>query len=209
MSYIGVTSNNLKLRFIHIPKCAGMSVSMWYSEVFANQNTKDSNHAPRSYFSDDFYFWTIVRNPYDRAKSWYRYRGHIIHSRAHLHEEYKNEIVDWKQGINYWIHKRFDVDWFDPQNGSQLHGPSNNYFKLSTPMVDWLKDSSGVVSVDKIVKLENLSAEMRSIYALARTYTELKYKNKTPDKYTSDVLDDSSKKLVEQYYREDFELLGY
>ena len=81
---MSILSNDIpNSTFIHIPKCAGISVSHWYSESFSRKKLKSYNHAPVKYFKeelglDNHFTWSIVRNPYDRAVSWYQYQGYLL-----------------------------------------------------------------------------------------------------------------------------------
>lgn len=209
MSYIGITETDIKLRFIHIPKCAGMSIRSWYQKTFKGQQVIDKNHAPRFYFNNDCFFWTIVRNPYSRAISWYKYRGYIIIKRRKRHEQYRNEISDWEKGINYWLEKRFDTEWFDPDNGPNMYGPVNDYFRISTPMVKWLEDKDKNLSINKIIKLDNINEDIKEIYNIANTNIVMPIKNESPKKYQVNSLSKNSKKIIETFYKEDFELLDY
>lgn len=75
-------THDYKLIFIHIPKCAGRSVS----EIF---NQRFDQFIARHYFDEYKRCWreydkfTIVRNPYDRLVSIYHY---IQQHRRHRHE---------------------------------------------------------------------------------------------------------------------------
>jgi hypothetical protein len=155
MSYQARLDNSKKLIFIHIPKCAGMSVQQWFNNYFESIYVK--NHAPLTHFDlTNSISFTIVRNPYDRAVSWYNFRCRILNKRRNKHPYYAKEYEIAKKGIDSWIDAYFDVDWFDNKHGSNMHGPEkNNYFKPSTPQVDWISINNKI-SIDHVIKLENL-----------------------------------------------------
>lgn len=205
MSYRANLDDKKKLIFIHIPKCAGMSVRDWYSNVFKKFNIK--NHAPIScYNTSNSIVWTITRNPYDRAISWYNFRGQIIQKRKN--KAYKDEIPYWNKGIDYWIHYYFDTYWYDHKNSNNMYGPDNNYFKLSTPQVAWLKTNNNLDENLIKIKLEDITTDFLHIKKICKTNVNLGKLNKSKIK-NKFSLKDSTKKIIEDFYKEDFELLGY
>lgn len=212
MSYQADLPNNKKLIFIHIPKCAGMSVRAWYKKNIPNNLIID-NHRPYTHFNnvDNKITWTIVRNPYARAMSWYRFRGHILKKRRRKHPVYNIEKPIWEKGFNEWIQYYFDVDWFDHIRGNQMHGPEpNGYFKLSTPQVKWLKDDDGEIKIDHILKIENLKEDFKIIQDITGVNDNLGTINNTvKDSNENFFLNKNSIKLIQEWYKDDFEILGY
>ena len=79
--------NNPKLTFIHIPKCGGMSINYWMRDRLTEQGrASDMLTAPGHFYietvqkilkdnniNDMGYVMAVVRNPYDRAVSGYKY----------------------------------------------------------------------------------------------------------------------------------------
>ena len=72
------------LHFMHINKTAGTSVHEWFLKNFnkydlksatpkdeKNNRKKQSGHEIVTEFKDDIFYFTIVRNPYDRIASHY------------------------------------------------------------------------------------------------------------------------------------------
>jgi hypothetical protein len=207
MTYISFLEDNTPFMFIHIPKCAGTSIQSWYKKVF-NDKVIIVNHAPVKNFGiNNFFKWTIVRNPYDRFISWYKFRGQILNKRQKRSEVYFNELLDWERGINYWSDKWFDVFWFDDINNNYMLGPIYNSFKLSTPQVEWITYKNELF-VDCIIKLENLENDFKKIQELVNTDISLDIENRS--KIKVDIkLNKKLKNKVRHYYKLDFELLGY
>jgi hypothetical protein len=91
-------SHDHKLVFIHIPKCAGRSVSTIFNQRF--------DHFTAEYYFDEYpyaqsYDWfTIVRNPYDRLVSIYNY---VKVHRRHRHEEIGVHRGTFKQWLLFNI----------------------------------------------------------------------------------------------------------
>jgi chondroitin 4-sulfotransferase 11 len=207
MTYISFLEDNQPFVFIHIPKCAGSSVKSWYKEVF-NNKVLILNHAPVKNFAiNDFFKWTIVRNPFDRFISFYTFRGQILKKRQKTSETYYNELLDWEKGIEYWTDKWFDIFWFDDRNNNYMLGPIDNTFKLSTPQVEWLtyKDQ---LYINHIIKLENLEHDFKPIKEMVNTNIDLETKNRS--KIKLDIkLNKKLKNKIRNYYKLDFELLDY
>ena len=75
--------------FIHIPKTAGASVIKSLSKAYKtstieNSITQDNNfHSTIHHTKDivdvkDYFVFSIVRNPFDRAASWYFFRQQVL-----------------------------------------------------------------------------------------------------------------------------------
>ena len=74
-----VTSKNPPAIFWHIPKTSGESISQWFRDNIANARvdvTRGKKHkVPMSRSSDKkTVYWAVVRNPYERCASMYRYK---------------------------------------------------------------------------------------------------------------------------------------
>lgn len=88
-------SHDYQLIFIHIPKCAGRSIS----EVF---NQRFDQFIANHYYTEYYRFWnsyrkfTIVRNPYDRLVSMYNY--------IQQHRRHKGEPIGCNgAGFEKWV----------------------------------------------------------------------------------------------------------
>lgn len=70
--------HNKKIVYIHIPKCAGSSVKFWLKHVCDKKAVSRGGHPTYEYYSnkyniEEYYKFTIVRNPFDRLVSAYNY----------------------------------------------------------------------------------------------------------------------------------------
>lgn len=66
-----------KILFIHVPKCAGSSIKIWMKHI-SGKCFQKGGHPTYDYYSkkynvQDYYKFTMVRNPYDRVVSAYCY----------------------------------------------------------------------------------------------------------------------------------------
>lgn len=67
-------THDFKLFFIHIPKCAGRSVSEIFNQRFEHFTSRYYEKEYSRFWNDSHYeVFTIVRNPYDRLVSIYHY----------------------------------------------------------------------------------------------------------------------------------------
>ncbi len=171
-----------KTIFIHIPRNAGCSV--------CHELGEESNHAsdfetiaelreknPKAVLS--YYKWTIVRNPWDRELSLYRYALDNNIVKDVNFEEYLGKIK--KQSIDNKILERNQVDYFT----------KNNYIEL-----------------DQIVRLEYISGAWKKVCEqLNIEATELEHINKsenTKNHYNQKCID-----LVAEIRKKDIEFLNY
>ncbi len=199
------------LRFLHIPKNAGTAI-----ENVALQNGifwgwwdpgpragRAGSHCPcsavhtlpqdltRNVYKDGPTF-AVVRNPYDRIVSEYNYR-----CRCGGMEEPS------KSGLNQFV-------------ATALAKPEEEMRLLFdchlVPQYAYLRNKDGTSNVTDIVRCETLDKDLTRIgrkYNLAFLQSPIPHKNKSPITVTSQDLNAASIMLVNQYYKKDFEQLGY
>lgn len=170
--------NSTKL-FIHIPKTAGISMTATMGEV------QIKPHAP---ISDptlpNLPSFTIIRNPYHRAVSWWKYSkqyGIDVDFIEYLEVYFDKPWPNWRQQF-----KEYTTTTSDFYLGE---------FKPSIPMIDYITVGGNIV-VDEILRLEDLKVQ--------------EYKNIS--EYTvniTKVLTPQAKNIIKQYYGDDLERFGY
>jgi len=165
--------------FIHIPKTAGISMTATMGQV------QIKPHAPICDPSlPKLPSFTVIRNPYDRAVSWWKYS--------------KQFGID--VGFLEYLYVYFDKPW--PNWRKQFEDYTTTTadfvlgeFKPSIPMINYIT-INGEIAVDEIYKLEDLKIQER----------------KNTSKYTvniNEVLTPEAKDVIEHYYRADIERFGY
>lgn len=182
--------------FIHIPKCAGVSVSQalfpggrpghlplsWYESMFPG-------------FYENAFKFTIVRDPLERAYSAYRYLA--------------TRPADGRDGGSMQLVRRYpDFDafvqsWLCPENAlRQLH---------FVPQWHFVANSFGDIDVDYIGRFERLESDFREIAGRLGVSTELRKFNASPGAGSAAVEACSPAALqrVVQVYARDYELFGY
>lgn len=128
-----------KLCFVHIPKCAGTSItrSLGFSNTTVEHRTLSSYVARQGYDNmQSFFKFCFVRNPWDRLVSWYYYHNHKMYK-----PRTKKMFRSWvNRGCPHHWNKLFhdDVNWSE-----------DSPLRLSS----WLSPV-GPVRFDKIFKTE-------------------------------------------------------
>ena len=169
--------------FIHIPKNAGTSFGKKYcgKEVgHRRANSYDIKDLKKSV--------AIIRNPYDRIKSCYKY---------------------FKMDNNYWSKKYGNPKYHDyckkntfKQFVNDLHSKKIQFDIHLSPQVYFLK-KNGVIYT-KLIRLENMNKDFKKIF---NKEIDLPLINKSDD---IDIkIDTDTKNKIYDIYKADFELLGY
>lgn len=194
--------------FVHIPKTGGQSVELVFLEAhqlrwrsrndLLLRHSTDRSRGPSRLAhlyaheysehghidAEDFrkYFkFAIVRDPYQRLMSEYRYRR------------------SWQRmSIDQFLAVTFDNDWSD----SARH---------LVPQVKYLQDAQGGMLVDEIVRFENLTAELAPVFRrVFGADRELPHRNSSKSgSGTVADLTKAQMKVITEKYAADFEALGY
>lgn len=194
--------NIRKLIYVHIPKTGGTSVEKYGKKhgikwgrhmKFPRPNKKINSpywHLPPNLFNKKNTPYkgkkfTIVRNPYDRAVSEYKYRFEIWSK--------KQDNVS-KKGLNNFMH---DLE-------KKIKKNKYCYDSHFLPQHEFIDENTEVIKLENIekdfpilMKKYNLPEEK-----LPKTY-------KTSDKVTKYDLDKKSIEFLNKIYDKDFEKFGY
>lgn len=180
-----------KLLQIHIPKTGGMSIQRCCK--INNIPLINYGHAFASTISniDNFFSFSIVRNPYDRfLSSYYFYK----HSKLGT-EEVKNAI----QGYNTFEEFCLGFKNFKYNSDTQ-------YIKQK----DFVIDEQGKIIVDYIGKFEELEKHWKLICEInGINYKPLPHINSTKHKYFDNEYNNKMKEVVYSLFEEDFKLFKY
>jgi len=190
-----------KTLFFHIPKAGGISVIKSLYGTAAN----GFGHHPYEWYRriygttamQDYYKFTFVRNPYDRALSAFNF----------LKEGGMNTLdSDWSsthaKALSSFEH--FVLDYLNESTmfeGIHLHPQS--YF---------LTNKHKEVAVDFVGKFENFHDDYAIVQSKVAGAKALEHHNKTKQKPKINFMDaytDSMKAHISNLYSEDFELFGY
>lgn len=188
-----------KCIFVHIPKCAGLSVAQ---SLFGNRagGHKTIVQYQLIFSADEFdtYFkFTFVRNPWDRLVSAYTFlsQGGLT-ADDHLWAERNLSLYpNFNSFVRHWVNSRnvYSYYHFIPQNEFLLDPRTHT------------------VSVDFIGRFETIEQDFGTICKRLSIFVPLLEQNKTMRdsggyrKY----YDDQTRKIVANIYQKDIELFGY
>lgn len=132
----------------------------------------------------DYFKFTIVRNPWTRAFSWY-----------------KNVLIDKIHRENHGITEDTTFKEFLTQFAGQ---------GMLKPQTYWLKNYDGTISLDHIGRFENLSIEIAEITQhLNLENMSLPHKVKGRKADYREHFDDETHNIIQSVYKEEIELFDY
>ena len=209
-------SHILKFIFIHIPKTAGNSLSLYLKDYVANEVIqKDSNlgsnqgiqvlcemskrdikHESINYYYElyghkinDYYKFTIVRNPYDRLLSFYYFTRGKDYQTFDKHQ-FKMFIL--RQNVptqySYLVNKETNTNEIDPSIKIIRYENLMNELKELPPFT-----SLNLNDNDKGNDYPHINASI----------------NSSKPFFWKDIYDDELKDLVYKKYQKDFEIFNY
>ena len=143
--------------FIHIPKCAGSAVQkgLFGSYIFGHQTIRQYQIAlPSSQYQNAWKF-TVSRDPWERIVSAWRFLMAGVSDRTRLSVEDAEYFAENLSQYSTFDH--FVNDWLVHQN---LHECGCLHFK---PQLHYLREFSGAIPMDYIVKLSDLAGEYENL----------------------------------------------
>jgi hypothetical protein len=193
-------SSKYPLIFVHVPKTAGVSIS---KILELNHKNYLHRHIPlnkiqeklnKSVFNSTTKF-SVVRNPFDRFVSLYKYR-------------IKNK-KNWNYPQEYSPHLTFEQWFWDFE--IQLRN-IDSYENLS--QYDFLTDNSGELGVNHILRFERLEEDWNNMFKELKIKTpKLPHLNKTNKTHYSEYFKiptgDLIKDFIYSHYKKDFDTFGY
>lgn len=213
MSYLIKKSN--PILFIHIPKTAGKSIIESFKnvscEIIPNNRTHNNNfHSTLldcKNLPDYNKIWkfTVVRNPWRRAVSWYNFRKKtlllslkrmknnnksvvkVVNNFEKINKEY--ELMN--EDFNLWLESYIDCPW------------DFTWFSLSDDQTSWIEPFT---DINKIFKYETLNKDFKKQFDLTLPY----YNVSTNQEYNwRSLYNKKSIDLIKDYYKRDIENFDY
>ena len=137
---------------------------------------------------DEYFRFTIVRNPWDRLLSFYQNKLHNIQIEDTEFSIFKG-CIDFKKFV-YAIKER-DLERCD------------GHFKLQSQMFPLDK-------IDFIGRFENLQGDFNTVCdKIGIPQQQLPHENKTKHKHYTEYYDDETRQIVAEKYAKDIEYFGY
>lgn len=177
--------------FVHINKCGGTSVAsaLGLMQFHASVQKYITLFGRERFLSRRSF--TVVRRPYERLCSLYRYR--LKRGKAC----FEGRELD----LNEWVYRALEA--CDPEVTL-----SRDMLK---PAHDWLVDDQGAQLVELVVRLEEIDAGWPSIQQLTGTDAALPWENTTgttPDT-SAGALNRESRDIIERVFHKDFDSYCY
>ncbi len=201
-------SHTYKCIFVHIPKCGGSSLeniiwpeqrdtsNLWMGFISKYQNkyqtgglqhllaTQIRQEVGEGIFNQYFKF-TIIRNPWDKMVSQYSYMKHRPDLREFIG---MNENDSFKTYLKL-IKKKVHVQW--------------------EPQYKFVLNDNGDVIVDYIGRLENFDYHASQILAQLKIKAEIPHVNASSHRHYSAYYDEEAMDTVVDLYGEDIRIFGY
>jgi len=200
-----------EILFIHIPKCAGVSLAQALEKKVRVKRQgphfkcKDLFGPNGSLDRDNYFVFTFVRNPWERLVSTFFYimkggRAEIDARRRDLylnkyHGDFKSFVLD----IEHWIDIRESDSIYPDQ-----------FIPHFRPQYEFICDEEGNSMVDFIGSVENIKSDFESLCgALSIEVVKLPKSNRSSHGKYHKYYDSKTTGIVAEYYAEDIELFSY
>lgn len=189
-----------KCIFIHIPKCAGISVSRGLFGTLAG--THNSIKTFQLVYTKEelrrYFKFTFVRNPWDRLHSAFTFlrKGGFTAEDKAWSEANISRFDDFGQFVKEWVTPANVNSW--------------QHFK---PQYRFITDPAGSMPIDYLGYFENLSVDFRHVANILGIETDLPHHNNAQSKHDrqpyQEFYDAETRAIVASVYQRDIELLGY
>lgn len=209
-------SHKYKCIFIHIPKCAGTSITKFLADgkdlswidadyeylhgwcpkrKFFMQHATAKKLLETELISEDiwksYYTFTFIRNPYDRAISDYFW----LQKDQNINGTFKEYLL--KKGV---------FEKYLKDEGELYYRGDHQQHQTS------FFDMSGALSLDFIGRFESFQKDMKMLMQnlkIANPFNQFENKSVLEKKHYSFYYTRSNKRLVSQLFARDLSLLGY
>ena len=195
-SYSFKPFDDTKSIFVHIPKCAGVSVNKALYGNLAGAHSTLSDYScifsPKEI--NEYFKFTVVRNPWDRLVSAFHFlkKGGMnetdkmwAQTNIGEYKDFRSFVLNWLKEDNIWKYYHFR--------------PQYHYFL----------ESHQKVCIDFFAFLENLDNDFDFIASKINSNHKLHRINKSSHKDYKDYYDSDTRKIVASVYADDINLLGY
>lgn len=192
--------------FIHIPKTGGSSLGAVLGDEWQNHRDlgRYRRELPREQFEEYFKF-TITRNPWDRLVSEYVFQTRLGGSRSgklHAYDEAGRPLA-----FDSWLERVLNDP--EPTHARTWGGSVSPGIHRWSPQVDWIS-IDGEIGVDFIARTERLDADARSIAErLAIELPPLPREKRMIRRHYSAYYTPETRKIVGELYASDIEAFGY
>jgi hypothetical protein len=188
--------DDLECIFIHIPKCAGVSIN---KSLFGNLGgghltLKDYRFIFGKKKFDGYFKFTIVRNPWDRVVSAFHFlkKGGMNYADKEWADNNLSNYKDFDTFIKKWLNK---------ENIFKYH-----HFR---PQYHYICLKKNKIGVDFVGYIENINSDFEYISNKINIGTKLRQTNQSPRENYVKYYSEETKDIVANVYKDDIKLLGY
>lgn len=204
-SFSGIEQLNMnnQLIFIHIPKTGGTSIgkALGFKSTSHIKAKEVTHSAPliKGKFS-----FAVVRNPYERFISLYNYARQEVST-------YHNNIEPHKAlygiHLDYELLKKSSIEECANYllEGKLKHDSSWNHWK---PQYSWVYYKDKLL-VDNIYHLNNLHHLKDDLRRKFNIQIQIPYLNSSESNRQNYLLNQRTKRIIEEYYSKDFQLFNF
>jgi hypothetical protein len=197
---------NDKLTFIHLPKNAGSSISKWIEDntnyQYDGQRHQHISALPSEWQDNTF---CVVRNPYERAVSWYYFVQQMLNKKVKNHPKIiipQLEIL--KEGFEKFVTVYFDFVF----SKTQLRLASHVMTLKSISQTNFIgNDYKGIV-----LRYENIHKDWKIIQDMIGCHVPLPVTNVTTYGVTGEwkrLYTKYSRDAISKIFKKDIEQFGY
>lgn len=202
--FIYVIFPSINALFIHIPKCAGMSVINMLNDAKIYP-IKLQWHKKLDFYSEEInsmYKFTFIRNPWDRIASHFYFQGP---GAPDWPEKDFNQLVTTKRqyryppGFNKMSFKQFVLEFVCNENVI----PSRTNLFISEPITHRLKNKKGDIDFDFIGYVENFEDDFKKLCKQLGIKTNLLRVNNNQNTNYRNLYDSYLYDVVKEYFKEE------
>lgn len=191
------------LRFVHIPKTGGTSIMLAMKSPF-EEVLVDVGHASINELDHiNCFSFSVFRNPYSRAVSFYNEMYSLITNRPELTAAIteltngRDPIEEYNLGFSYFVENYFTKSLLQPDTGNFTIPASYHQLSFIT------KDKK--IAVDCLLDFENLSTDWQKIEDYIGFEVLLPMENVGQVNVDTVSISDTARDIIEFYYKEDIE----
>lgn len=193
-------------RFIHIPKSAGTSLVPFLDDckvdfLYGVSGKRNGKHRPIVQWKDEKSFkFTVIRNPYTRVVSWFLYLQRLFPEKfTFTFDDYVTAKVNLDEFAtpNVWIPQYFylcDVKETIKKKRITIHDINYNNIEPKNLLIE------------RFLRFETINEDVKEMFNLQKDMPHL---NKSTYDDPMAYYNDKTKKIVQEHFALDFEILGY